>query len=93
MPYVNPIPAIDVGKQFEMRLSMHFDEPIRVEDAKLRMAKYLLEQSPETLASWIHCGKCKAMYPDDLTEEQKKEFGLYPYGQGPAEKERGEEDG
>lgn len=79
MPYVNPIPAIDVGKQFEMRLSMRFDEPVPVEDAKIQMAKYLLEQEPEKLASWIHCDRVKAMYPDDLTEEQKKKFNLFPY--------------
>ena len=79
MPYVNPIPAIDVGKQFEMRLAMHFDEPMPVESAKLQMARYLLQQSPEKLASWISCARIHAMYPDDLTEEQKKEFGLFPY--------------
>lgn len=79
MPYVNPIPAIDVGKKFEMRLAMHFDEPVPVEDAKLQMAKYILEQSPETLVTWISCTRIHAMYPDDLTEEQKKKFNLFPH--------------
>lgn len=79
MSYVNPIPAIDVGKKFEMRLDMSFDEPVPVEDAKLQMAKYLLAQAPETLASWISCTSVKAMYPGDLTAEQKKKFGLFPY--------------
>lgn len=89
MPYVNPIPAIDVGKQFEMRLAMRFDEPVPVESAKLQMAKYLLEQPPETLASWIHCDKVKAMYPGDLTEEQKKKFDLFPYSKPKEDKKDG----
>lgn len=89
MPYVNPIPAIDVGKKFEMRLAMSFDEPVPVEDAKLQMAKYLLEQAPETLASWISCSSIKAMYPDDLTAEQKKKFGLFPYSKPKEEKTDG----
>lgn len=77
--YVNPIPAIDVGKIFEMRLSMHFEEPVPVETAKRQMAEYILQQSPETLAGWIHCLEIKAMYPKDLTPEQQKKFGLFPY--------------
>lgn len=89
MPYVNPIPAIGVGKKFEMRLAMTFDEPVPVEDAKLQMAKYLLGQSPETLASWISCEKIHAMYPDDLTTEQKKKFGLFPYSKPKEEKTDG----
>lgn len=76
--YVNPIPAVDVGKVFEMRLSMHFKEPVPVETAKRQMAEYLLQQSPEVLANWIHCLEIKAMYPKDLTIEQRKKFGLFP---------------
>lgn len=83
-PYVNPIPAIDVGKKFEMRLSMSYDEPIPVEDAKLQMAKYLLEQTPETIASWTHCDRIYALYPKDLTAEQMAKFGLLPEKDGKA---------
>lgn len=90
MPYVNPIPAIDVGKKFEMSLALRFDEPVPVEDAKLRTARYILEQSPETIASWLHCAKTYPMYPDDLTPEQMDEFGLRPDG---GDRARGEEDG
>lgn len=89
MPYVNPIPAIDVGKKFEMRLAMSFDEPVPVEDAKLQMARYLLQQSPEKLASWISCTKISAMYPDDLTDEQKKKFNLFPYSKPKEDAENG----
>lgn len=78
-PYVNPIPAVDVGKKFEMRLAMRFDEPVPVETARRQMAEYLLQQSPETLAGWIQCTEIKAMYPKDLTPEQQKKFGLFPY--------------
>lgn len=77
--YVNPIPAVDIGKVFEMRLAMHFEEPVPVETAKRRMAEYLLKQSPEVLVNWIHCLEIKAMYPKDLTAEQRKKFGLFPY--------------
>ena len=77
--YVNPIPAVDVGKAFEMRLAMHFDEPIHVGTAKRQLAEYILQQSPETLAGWIHCLEIKAMYPKDLTAEQRKKFGLFQY--------------
>ena len=76
MPYVNPIPAIDIGKTFRMKLEMHFDEPIPVDAAKQKMAEYLLEQDPATIASWISCEKINPMYPDDLTYEQRKKFGL-----------------
>lgn len=89
MPYVNPIPAVDVGKKFEMRLAMSFDEPVPVESAKLQMAQYLLQQTPETLASWIACTRIRAMYPDDLTEEQKKKFGLFPYSKPKEDAENG----
>lgn len=51
MPYVNPVPAIDIGKTFRMKLEMRFDEPIPVDAAKQKMAEYLLEQDPATLAS------------------------------------------
>lgn len=77
MPYVNPIPAIDVGKRYQMRLAMSFEEPVPVEQAKLQMARHILEQTPETLASWISCDKIQAMYPDDLTAKQKKNFQLF----------------
>lgn len=89
MPCVNPIPAIGVGKKFEMRLAMSFDEPVPVETAKLQMAKYLLEQTPETLASWISCSRIDAMYPRDLTEDQKKKFGLFPYSKPKEEDQNG----
>lgn len=78
MPYVNPIPSIDTGKIFEMRLVLHFDEPVPVGQAKLQTAKYILEQDPDTLASWISCASIKAMYPNDLTTEQKRKFSLLP---------------
>lgn len=76
MPYVNPIPAIDIGKTFRMKLEMHFDEPIPVETARHKMAEYILQQDPATIASWITCEKISPMYPDDLTHEQRKKFGL-----------------
>lgn len=41
MPYVNPVPAIDIGKTFRMKLEMRFDEPIPVDAAKQKMAEYL----------------------------------------------------
>lgn len=76
MPYVNPIPTIDIGKSFQMKLAMHFDEPVPVDTAKCKMAEYILQQDVATIASWITCEKIKPMYPDDLTYEQRKKFGL-----------------
>lgn len=39
--YVNPIPLIDAGKEFEMRLKVVFDDIISVEDGKRKTAEYI----------------------------------------------------
>lgn len=88
MPYVNPIPTIDIGKSFQMKLAMHFDEPVPVDTAKCKMAEYILQQDVATIASWITCEKISPMYPDDLTYEQRKKFGLLDHAVArPDEKE------
>ena len=75
MPYVNPIPAIDTGKQFEIRLEMRFDMLTPVDKAKRRAAEYILAQTPETLAKWLQCTNVKALYPKDLTPDERAYIG------------------
>ncbi len=70
MPYVNPVPAIDAGKEFEFRLALKFDHLTEVGAAKEACARYILQQSPETIAGWLACTKTKALYPSDLTREE-----------------------
>lgn len=76
--YANPIPTIDVGKKFEMRLDMEFKQLVSVEEAKLRTARYILEQTPETLASWLCCTRTKPIYPADCTPEELARLGVDP---------------
>lgn len=74
MPYVNPVPTIDAGKEFEMRLVMKFDHLVSVEQAKQQTAEYLSQQTPETLANWLSCVRIKTLYPTDLTNEELKQL-------------------
>lgn len=75
MPYVNPIPAVDVGKDFEMRLEMRFDMLTPVDKAKRHAAEYILAQTPETLTQWLRCANIKALYPKDLTPDEQAYIG------------------
>lgn len=76
MAYRNPVPCIDMGKAFEFRLEMKFDELTRLEDAKLRAAEYVLAQDPAVLASWFHCLDIRPVYPKDLSEDERKALGI-----------------
>lgn len=38
---MNPIPYIDAGKVFELRLRLKYDEVIEVEEAKKRTAEFI----------------------------------------------------
>lgn len=74
--YVNPVPMIEMGKEFELRLRAGFEELMPVEDAKLAIAEYILSLSKEELAEKLACLSIKAVYPKDLTAEEKKKYGL-----------------
>ena len=54
--YVNPIPHIDAGKEFEMRLSVTFDDVIDVDIKNLDVKR---------LAKAIVCTRIKAVYPEE----------------------------
>lgn len=62
--YVNPIPYIDKGKKFEMRIRLESDELVDVEVAKEEIADFILGMDKETLMGWINCTKIYAVYPD-----------------------------
>lgn len=61
--YVNPIPYVDKGKEFEMRLAVTFDNLVEVEEAKLRTAEYIKGLPVEELKQIIVCTDIKAVYP------------------------------
>lgn len=62
MAYINPVPHIDEGKEFEFRVRATFPELVTVEEGKLATARYLKDLSDEELAEKIVCLKIQAMY-------------------------------
>ena len=73
--YVNPVPAIDAGKKFELRLMLNYDELIPVDTAKRRVAEFIKDQDVNILAGWIQCVEVHALYPSDLTDRELKSLG------------------
>lgn len=71
MAYVNPIPAIGVGKDFELRLGMKFDMLVPVDEAKRQCAEFILSQDRDTVAGWLVCSAVRALYPKDLTADER----------------------
>ena len=61
--YVNPIPYIDMGKEFEIKLKVKLDDVIDVEQGKLLCAKYLKSTDIETLCKHMAV-KIMPVYPD-----------------------------
>ena len=62
--YVNPIPYIDMGKEFEMRLTAKFNEVIELEEAKLRVAEYINDLPAEEIVRFLSCSLIKTVYPE-----------------------------
>ncbi len=62
--YINPIPYIDAGKEFEMRLTAKFDEVIELGEAKLHIAEYIKSLPVEQIVPYLSCTKIKAVYPE-----------------------------
>lgn len=83
--YINPIPMVDAGKDFEMRLSVSFDDVTELGEAKRRAAQYLLRQDEKTLASWLHCTNIKPVYPENMKNQEAAENNK--------KKEKGNENG
>lgn len=63
--YVNPIPYVDKGKKFEMRIAFRFDEPIDVAEAKRIVAEEIKKLPVEQLAAAISCEKIYPVYPGE----------------------------
>lgn len=74
--YVNPIPAVDMGKHFEVRLEFRYPDVIPVDEAKCRIAVLVKDTDADTLAGWIKCTKIKPLYPADLSEADRIKLGL-----------------
>lgn len=66
--YINPIPYIDMAKEFEIRLGLHFEEPLDVARAKDIAADYILGLSKEDLKKTLSC-KAYPIYPDSNFNE------------------------
>lgn len=62
--YINPIPYIEAGKKFEMRLTARFDEVIELNEAKLRIAEYIKSLPVEQIVAFLSCTKIEAVYPE-----------------------------
>lgn len=63
--YVNPVPMIDVGKEFVMEVNLKLQELTDVEIAKDFLADYIKNLPKSDLVKLIHCKSIKAVYPED----------------------------
>ena len=63
--YVNPIPYIEKGKKFEMRLAFEFDELVEVDEAKRIVAEEIKKMPVEQLAKALSCSKIYPVYPEE----------------------------
>lgn len=63
--YVNPIPYIDEGKEFEMRLRVVFDDVVEVSEGKRKAAEFIKNMQVENLAQAFSCTVIKAVYPKE----------------------------
>lgn len=76
--YVNPIPMVDLGKQFEMRFTVRTENLTTVDGAISFLAGWIKDQPVETLAKYIKCTDVRAVYPKDLTPEERIAYGIDP---------------
>ena len=65
MPYINPIPYIEAGKEFELRLKVVFDEVVELETAKKSAAEYIKGLPMEDLEKSLACLEIKPVYPPE----------------------------
>lgn len=65
MPYINPIPMIDVGKEFVMEVRLNLEELTEVNLAKSFLADWIKNLSKDDLIKLIHCKSIKPVYPDE----------------------------
>ena len=63
MVYINPIPYIDVAKEYEIRIKLVSDEVIEYEKAKIKCAEHIKSLSIDELCQ-IMSVKIFAVYPD-----------------------------
>lgn len=63
--YVNPVPMIDVGKEFVMEVNLKLQELTDVEIAKDFLADYIKNLPKSDLVKLIRCKSIKAVYPED----------------------------
>ena len=64
--YVNPIPYIDAGKEFEIRLRVVFDDVVEVKEGKRRVAEYIKSMDVEAILQSLSCVSIKAVYPEEV---------------------------
>ncbi|MCI8564324.1 MAG: hypothetical protein HFH69_12575 [Lachnospiraceae bacterium] len=64
--YVNPIPYIDEGKEFEMRLRVVFDDVVEISEGKRKAAEYIKNTPVEKLVKTFSCTDIKAVYPKEV---------------------------
>lgn len=63
MAYINPLPYIDMAKEFEIRIKLISDEVIEEESAKIKCAEYIKSLSIDELCKILSV-KTFAVYPD-----------------------------
>lgn len=62
--YINPIPYIDMAKEFEFRMRLVSDEVIETKEAKRRAAEFIKNMSIDELCKWLSC-KSFPVYPEN----------------------------
>lgn len=63
MPYINPVPYLDMTKEFEIRLKLVSDEVLEVNEAKRKCAEYIQSLPIDELCKLLRA-TLFPVYPD-----------------------------
>lgn len=63
--YANPIPYIDMGKEFELRIRVKFDDVVDVSVGKRKAAEYLKNLPVDEIEKALSCTKIEPVYPKE----------------------------
>lgn len=53
--YLNPIPYIDMAKEFEFRIRLVSDEVIETKEAKRKAAEFIKNMTVDEICEWLSC--------------------------------------
>lgn len=72
MRYINPIPYVDKGRKFEMRIACEFAEVIEVEEAKRQVAEWIRALPVEEIVKVLSCAKIQPVYPGEGSQYEPR---------------------